>query len=146
MSYFSPTFISATATPATPCLYTRSQETLKHTDTQQSESEKQLALSSFQPKISEPDMTRLSFSSAEPVCYLVAGVPSDFYRVHFLCLLRQHTCISHLWRRWYNQKKSSACRNPVLSSQIFGNNNKIAQPVEKGIILDLKKLRKLSCP
>lgn len=73
----------------------------KHTDpqTRSSQSEEQLPLSCFRPQISEPDMTRRSFSSAEPVCYVAAGVPRDFCWVHFLCLLRQHSSF-HLWRRW----------------------------------------------
>lgn len=64
----------------------------KHTDPEtrsKSESEKQLLLSSFRPQITEPDVTRRSFSSAERVCYLAAGVPWDFCGVHFRRLLRQ---------------------------------------------------------
>lgn len=90
--FFSPRFIFKNATTATPCLYTCSHETLntrihRHAAVREGET---VATFKFPTTDIWARHDKTLFSSAEPVCYLAAGVPWDFYRVHFLCLQRQH--------------------------------------------------------
>lgn len=90
--FFFPRFIFKYATAATPCLYTCSHEILstqihRHAAVREWET---VATFKFPTADIWARHDKTLFSSAEPVCYLAAGVPWDFYRVHFLCLLRQH--------------------------------------------------------
>lgn len=107
----------------TPSVALVSHETLNTQIQRHAASEKQLLLSSFRPQITEPDMTRRSFPSAERVCYLAAGVPWDFCGVHFRRLLRQHRGAfifgggeTSRWRRslacWLQCSPENCAQNP----------------------------------
>jgi len=114
------------ATASIPCLYTFSRETLNtqthwsmHRNTQQSDSKTQLPLSSFQPQISEPDMTL--FLSAELVCYLAAGGSLRLRWELISCVCRCNTeTLSSLKEVKQLCNTQAYCLTPVLFWKMFG--------------------------
>lgn len=98
----------------------------KHTDpdTQQSEWET-VATFMFPTTDIWARHDKTFFSSAEPVCYVAAGVPRDFCWVHFLCLLRQHRSF-HLWRRWNKNAIQSLAAWLLCSPEKCVENPKLA--------------------
>ncbi len=94
--------------------------THRSTDTQQSDSEKQLPLSSFQPQISEPDMTRLSFRQLSLfVIWRPGFLETSIEFISCVCWGNTED-LSSLKEVKQPYNTEPCCLTPVLALKIFG--------------------------
>lgn len=95
-------------------------QTHRSTDTRQSDSEKQSPLSSFQPQISEPDMTRLSFRQLSLfVIWRPGFLETSIEFISCVCWGNTED-LSSLKEVKQPYDTKACCLTPVLAWKIFG--------------------------